>query len=336
MLMSKLTATRISETIAQQPLPAFPAYFSDMKLTNFSIALLVVFQDANVSGFNFLPSGESMRSHRASLPLSAQKKRKRKQPPGEPVSAMEVPSAPMQGLVKAQEDALSDDDVSLIKDVANFEFKPESFIGIGVDDASSLDDGNQFKLPDIRNALRKKEIEEEIARMEEQERESKPKIKRSDTKAFKKLLESNPFGDADDTLFEQEEYNAVSALLGERAKPFLGIPTGPIQVGHFIGALGIVLMAFVDYPGFPLTNLPTPVRECFQGGLSTVFGINAILALLSVFKASERGQPVILWVAKTFAVGGLAFDQLTQLPTLDEIKKSDVVKGKRVVRRSDR
>ena len=79
-------------------------------------------------------------------------------------------------------------------------------------------------------------------------------------------MESNPFGDADDTLFEQEEYNAVSALLGERAKPFLGIPTGPIQVGHFIGALGIVLMAFVDYPGFPLTNLPTPVRECFQGG----------------------------------------------------------------------
>ena len=79
-------------------------------------------------------------------------------------------------------------------------------------------------------------------------------------------MESNPFGDADDTLFEQEEYNAVSALLGERAKPFLGIPTGPIQVGHFIGALGIVLMAFVEYPGFPLTNLPTPVRECFQGG----------------------------------------------------------------------
>lgn len=58
---------------------------------------------------------------------------------------------------------------------------------VGVDDASSLDDGNQFKLPDIRNALRKKEIEEEIARMEEQERESKPKIKRSDTKAFKKV-----------------------------------------------------------------------------------------------------------------------------------------------------
>ncbi len=130
---------RISETIAQHPLSAFRAYFSEMKLTTFSIALLVVFQDANVSGFNFHPSGKSMRSHLASLPLSAQKKRKRKQPPGEPVSAMEVPSAPMQGLVKVQEDALSDDDVSLIKDVANFEFKPESFIGMGMSDTCVCD-----------------------------------------------------------------------------------------------------------------------------------------------------------------------------------------------------
>jgi len=58
----------------------------------------------------------------------------------------------------------------------------------------------------------------------------------------------------------------VSALLGERALPFLGIPTGPLQVGHFIGALVIVLMAFVEYPGFPLTNLPSPLRGSLQGG----------------------------------------------------------------------
>lgn len=58
----------------------------------------------------------------------------------------------------------------------------------------------------------------------------------------------------------------VSALLGERAKPFLAIPFGPLQVGHFVGSLVIVLMAFIEYPGFPLTNLPTPLRGCFQGG----------------------------------------------------------------------
>jgi hypothetical protein len=54
--------------------------------------------------------------------------------------------------------------------------------------------------------------------------------------------------------------------LGERATPFLGIPTGPLQVGHFLGALVIVLMAFIEYPGFPLTNLPTPLRGALQGG----------------------------------------------------------------------
>lgn len=64
----------------------------------------------------------------------------------------------------------------------------------------------------------------------------------------------------------EESYGTVSALLGERAKPFLAIPFGPLQVGHFVGALVILLMAFVEYPGFPLTNLPTPLRGCFQGG----------------------------------------------------------------------
>jgi hypothetical protein len=59
---------------------------------------------------------------------------------------------------------------------------------LGVEDSDALDeDGNQFMLPDIKNALRKREIEEEIARMAEEERELKPKIKRSDTKAFRKV-----------------------------------------------------------------------------------------------------------------------------------------------------
>jgi hypothetical protein len=88
--------------------------------------------------------------------------------------------------------------------------------------------------------------------------------------AILKLLEQQPYADADESNFEKEDdemSSTVSALLGEGAKPFFGIPLGPLQVGHFIGALGIVLMAFIDYPGFPLTNLPTPVRDCLQGGM---------------------------------------------------------------------
>ena len=148
------------------------------------------------------------------------------------------------------------------------------------------------------------------------------------------LLEQQPFADADDSLFEEEEYGTVSALLGERAKPFLSIPFGPLQVGHFIGALGIVLMAFIEYPGFPLTNLPTPLRECLQGGLGTVYAINTVLAVVAAFKAPERGQPVPLWAIKTFSVGGLAYDQLMQLPTLEEIERAKNVKGKRALKNS--
>jgi hypothetical protein len=57
-------------------------------------------------------------------------------------------------------------------------------------------------------------------------------------------------------------------------------------------------------------------------GLAVTYGINFVLAILAVFKAGERGQPGFLWFSKTFSVGGLAFDQLTQLPTLDEQRKS--------------
>ena len=78
-------------------------------------------------------------------------------------------------------------------------------------------------------------------------------------------MEAQPFADADPENFEKE-YDTVSALLGEGAKKFLGIPPGPLQVGHFVLALAIFLMAFIEYPGFPLTNLPSPLRGCLQGG----------------------------------------------------------------------
>lgn len=83
-------------------------------------------------------------------------------------------------------------------------------------------------------------------------------------------MEAQPFADADPENFEKE-YDTVSALLGEGAKKFLGIPPGPLQVGHFVLALAIFLMAFIEYPGFPLTNLPSPLRGCLQGGKCTFY-----------------------------------------------------------------
>jgi hypothetical protein len=67
-------------------------------------------------------------------------------------------------------------------------------------------------------------------------------------------------------------------------------------------------------------------------GLGTVYLINLVLAVLAVFKAGERGQPALLWFVKTFTVGGLSYDQLTQLPTLEEIEKVKSQKGARALK----
>lgn len=287
------------------------------------------------------------------------RKRKRKQPPGAPtpqsidttsidppVVSSETASIPMNTPQPAVEDNLKtlDDidgeekvDISQIADVANFQFVPEEDASSddGTIDESGMDEnpsGEPIPLPDIKQVLQKKAMEQLAKAEEEENEENKIKINRKDKKALVKLLEQQPYADADDSFFEEEEYGTVSALLGERAKPFLGIPTGPLQVGHFIGALVIVLMAFVEYPGFPLTNLPSALRGALQGGLFTVYAINAVLAVLAVFKAGERGQPAGLWVAKTLSVGGLAYDQLTQLPTLEQIEKVKSRKGARALK----
>jgi len=186
---------------------------------------------------------------------------------------------------------------------------------------------------------------------------TKKKIKRSDVKAYEKLLEMDPLADEDDSYFEDEGIDAVSAWLGDvepginegddetsnksgnRARKktsFLGIGTGPLQVGHTIGALGVVLMAFVEYPGFPLTNLPDPLRGALQGGLGTIYLINTILAVIAAISAPSRNQPSLLWGVKTFAVGGIAYDQLMQIPTPEELEKRAREEEEMTKRRSGR
>ena len=64
----------------------------------------------------------------------------------------------------------------------------------------------------------------------------------------------------------------------------------------------------------------------------TVYSINTVLAIFAAFKAGERGQPAGLWIAKTLTVGGIAFDQLTQLPTSEQIEQAKARKGKRALK----
>lgn len=258
------------------------------------------------------------------------KRRRRKQPiPDAKTPSSPTPVAPTSDTTGK---AKSDMDADIMAAQASFDFSADAPIGLEVTD----DDTAPLDLPNIRDTMERKKEKEVIEAEEKAKEEFKPKINRRDIEAMKKLIEVQPFADADDSFFEEEEYGTVSALLAEKAKPFLGIGAGPLQVGHFIGALGIVLMAFIEYPGFPLTNLPSPLRGALQGGLGTVYAINTVLAVLATFKAGERGQSKVLWAVKTFSVGGLAFDQLTQLPTLQEIEKRKSIKGKRALGKNRR
>mmetsp|Transcript_9526 Transcript_9526/g.14021 ORF Transcript_9526/g.14021 Transcript_9526/m.14021 type:complete len:338 (+) Transcript_9526:67-1080(+) len=275
------------------------------------------------------------------LQMAAQgkkKRRRRKKNPAEPddVAGAAVPESamPVEGS-KASDDLPSIEELKAIADFAASGTPSGSAASPAYVSplAGNMEQSDSLvEMPNIRDVLRNKEIKK--IEEEEKEQRARPKISRKDRKAMLQLLEEQPYADADASYFEDEAYGTVSALLAEGAESFLGIPPGPLQVGHFIGALVIVLMAFVEYPGFPLTNLPTPLRDCLQGGLATVYLVNTILAVLATFKASERGQSSVLWAAKTFSVGGLAFDQLTQLPTLKEVEELENRKGARAIKKS--
>lgn len=161
-------------------------------------------------------------------------------------------------------------------------------VGVGGGVESQLED--LFDSREFLQRKREKQMEEIAAASGGSSSSAVPtrkKIKRSDVEAFNKLLEMDPIADEDDSYFEDRGIDFISALLGDvepgvgtdsdessnktgkrvqKKTSFLGIGSGPLQVGHFIGALGVVLMAFVEYPGFPLTNLPDPLRESLQGG----------------------------------------------------------------------
>jgi len=260
--------------------------------------------------------------------------------------ASSVPIESMATIEDAPPTAYEGEEINVadIQNVAAFSFDGVEASPQGVEEstaapvASSIvqDADGSIPLPDIKDTLRRKKME--IANKGSgggglmEDNMPKTRIDRKDRKALLKLLEQDPYADGDDSFFFEQEYTSISAWLGEGTKPFLGIPTGPLQVGHTIGALVIVLMAFIEYPGFPLTNLPTPLRGALQGGLGTIYSINALLCIVTFFKARERDQSVQLWMAKTLTVGGLALDQLSQLPTTKEIEEAKARKGKRALR----
>lgn len=109
-----------------------------------------------------------------------------------------------------------------------------------------------------------------------------------------------------------DDYDLSSAFLGE-GRPVLGIGLPYLQSCHTVVILVTLLCAFVEFPGFPLTNFPFELREFLKQGLIVVYFINAVLAWDSIKEAKKRDQSVFFWALKCFVLGALAHNELLSI-----------------------
>jgi len=109
-----------------------------------------------------------------------------------------------------------------------------------------------------------------------------------------------------------DDYDLSAAFLGE-GRPVLGIPLPFLQSCHTVVILVTLLCAFVEFPGFPLTNFPYELREFLKQGLIVIYFINAVLAWDSLKQAKKREQSVSFWALKCFVLGALAHNELLSI-----------------------
>lgn len=103
------------------------------------------------------------------------------------------------GDIDDDDEPLTPQDIATIADVARFEFQKDKEFSMGVankvaatttNPAPSTQPANAIPLPDIKEARKRKQMEEELAKVEQEQKENKVRIKRSDKEAFRKVRES--------------------------------------------------------------------------------------------------------------------------------------------------
>jgi len=135
------------------------------------------------------------------------------------------------------------------------------------------------------------------------------RVDRSNQEEYLRVLQLNPFADADETMF-LDEYDIFQSIFGTGS--LLSIPIAYLQTGHGILLIILLLATFVYAPGNPLTEFPLEIREFFKSGLTLVYGINTVLAVQAFFTAKEKNLPARFWAIKTFLLGGIAFYEIKE------------------------
>lgn len=230
-------------------------------------------------------------------------------------------------------------------------------------DDDSKDKDTRLKLPDLNNKAAQSSSSPKIKRKRDRDRSRQQKQQEKQKQggsgqqeqeldmkysldSVRKLAKAYRLGDESDETrrklideIEKEpdfilkasasasDYDLTSAIFGTGKPNKQGIYILPyLQSAHIVLLAIALLVSFIYYPGFPLTEASDDVRTTFKVTLVIVFLINAVLASLAGKSAVKRNQPPLFWTLKTFLLGELAYGELrrnTKIVSDDKDNKKD-------------
>jgi len=183
-----------------------------------------------------------------------------------------------------------------------------------------VDKNKVLNLPDLSTFMSEKQGANYGRQAEDGLQASKKKIDRSNAEEYDRVLQLNPFADADEDLF-LDEYDIIPSIFG--TGKLLGIPVPFLQSGHGLLLLVSCLAAFVYAPGNPLTEFPPEIRSFLRQGLGVTYSINLVLAAQAFFIAKSKSLPAVFWAAKCFVLGGVAFYEINEAKDPSKMNTKD-------------
>jgi hypothetical protein len=263
--------------------------------------------------------------------LTRRKKRRGKKEPESPVTAARAPvelrDIPIELPRMGQSGVTNSDGSSSLEDLFGLGTDQlrelmEQELPVPREDVSTgkvvketdTDKNKVFKLPDLSEFMGgggrgSKDTSRITESGEEEEEEPEEKVDRSNQAEYLRVLQLNPFADADDSKFK-EEYDIFASIFG--TGQLLNIPIPYLQQGHGMLLVITLIAALIYAPGNPLTEFPVEIRNFLKQGLVNIYAVNFVLAGRSIFVAKEKNLPAFFWAAKTLVLGGLAFFEVTQ------------------------
>ena len=192
---------------------------------------------------------------------------------------------------------------------------------------TEADKNKVFKLPDLSDFMGGSDSEKTV----KEDKPDEERVDRSNQEEYLRVLQLNPFADADESKFV-EEYDILTSIFG--SGKLLGIPIPYLQQGHGMLLIISLLAGLVYAPGNPLTEFPPEIRDFLKQGLINVYIINAALAVRAFLVAKSKNLPPVFWAVKTLILGGIPLYELSQAKDPTSLSGGDRASRRREARKN--